>query len=115
MLHGTALLAAVQESARLSKSELVRRCGYVSVKADGSERLNFAAFYAALLEAKGMMLSRSKSSAASRGRSLGYTTKIHFNGDLMVGKAYTALLDLQPGDRFAIQLGHKQITLTPIP
>jgi len=29
------------------------------------------------------------------GRSLSYTAKIQFNGNLLVGKAYTALLDLK--------------------
>ena len=41
-------------------------------------------------------------------------TKIQFNGNLMVGKAYTAQLDLQPGDEFEIKLGRKQIKLIPL-
>lgn len=35
------------------------------------------------------------------------------NGNLLVGKAYTAMLDLQPGDEFEIKLGRKQIRLSP--
>jgi hypothetical protein len=35
---------------------LNRSAGYVSTKKDGSERLNFTAFYEALLEAKGVTL-----------------------------------------------------------
>jgi hypothetical protein len=31
-----------------------------------------------------------------------------------VGKAYTALLDLKPGDEFEIKLGRKAIRLVPI-
>jgi hypothetical protein len=31
-----------------------------------------------------------------------------------VGKAYTAVLDLQPGDEFEIKLGRKQIKLIPL-
>jgi len=31
-----------------------------------------------------------------------------------VGKAYTALLDLKPGDEFEIKLGRKQIRLVPL-
>jgi 2-keto-4-pentenoate hydratase len=46
--------------------------------------------------------------------SLSYVTKIQFNGNLMVGKAYTAMLDLQPGDEFEIKLGRKQIKLIPL-
>jgi hypothetical protein len=30
-----------------------------------------------------------------------------------VGKAYTAILDLKPGDEFEIKLGRKQIKLIP--
>ena len=36
------------------------------------------------------------------------------NGNLLIGKAYTALLDLQPGDEFEIKLGRKQIRLIPV-
>ena len=36
------------------------------------------------------------------------------NGNLLVGKAYTAMLDLQPGDEFEIKLGRKQIRLVPV-
>jgi hypothetical protein len=55
-LTGAALLAKVKELGDASKSELVRWTGYVSTKKDGTERLNFTAFYEALLEAKGVDL-----------------------------------------------------------
>jgi len=74
MLTGSDLLAKVKELGDVSKSDLVRSCGYVSTKADGSQ----------------------------------------FNGNLMVGKAYTAMLDLKPGDEFEIKLGRKQIRLVPL-
>ena len=45
MLTGPDLLAKVKELGDVSKSELVRECGYLSTKKDGSERLNFTAFY----------------------------------------------------------------------
>ena len=32
----------------------------------------------------------------------------------MVGRAYTAMLDLKPGDEFEIKLGRKQIRLVPL-
>lgn len=53
MLTGQELLARVKQLGDASKSELVRSCGYVSKKKDGSERLNFTAFYQALNDAKG--------------------------------------------------------------
>jgi hypothetical protein len=45
MLTGSDLLAKVKDLGDVSKSDLVRACGYVSTKKDGSERLNFTAFY----------------------------------------------------------------------
>ncbi len=39
---------------------------------------------------------------------------VQINGNLMVGKAYTAQLGLQPGDEFEIKLGRKQIKLIPL-
>jgi hypothetical protein len=35
------------------------------------------------------------------------------NGNLLVGQAYTAMLDLKPGDTFEIKLGRKPIKLIP--
>jgi hypothetical protein len=116
MLTGSDLLAKVKELGDVSKSELVRSCGYLSTKKDGSERLNFTAFYEALLGAKGVNLGTDSSGRGTgkAGRKLSYTTKIQFNGNLLVGKAYTAVLDLQPGDEFEIKLGRKQIKLIPL-
>ena len=111
MLTGSDLLAKVKELGDASKSELVRASGYVSTKKDGSERLNFTAFYEALLEAKGLNLGSDTSSRGKGGRKLSYVTTVQGNGNLLVGKAYTAMLDLQPGDEFEIKLGRKQITL----
>jgi hypothetical protein len=113
MLTGTDLLAKVKEMGDVNKSDLVRACGYVSTKKDGSERLNFTAFYEALLNAKGMDIGAS-SKGGKAGRKLSFNTKVQFNGNLMVGKAYTALLDLKPGDEFEIKLGRKQIRLVPL-
>jgi hypothetical protein len=112
-LKGSDLLAKVKELGEASKSELVRSCGYVSTKKDGTERLNFTAFYEALLEAKGMHLGDSGHDSKP-GRKLSFNTKVQFNGNLMVGKAYTALLDLKPGDEFEIKLGRRQIRLLPL-
>jgi hypothetical protein len=115
MLTGADLLAKVKELGEVSKSDLVRGCGYVSTKKDGSERLNFTAFYEALLEAKGMNLGTGSVGGKGRpGRQLSYVTKVQFNGNLLVGKAYTAQLGLQPGDEFEIKLGRKQIKLIPL-
>ena len=112
-LTGDALLARLKELDGAQKSDLVRACGYLSFKKDGSERLNFTAFYEALLDAKGVELVTSKRNGKP-GRKLSFTAKVQFNGNLMVGKAYTALLDLHPGDEFEIRVSKKQIRLVPI-
>jgi hypothetical protein len=114
MLTGSDLLSRVKELGDVSKSELVRGCGYVSTKKDGSERLNFTAFYEALLEAKGVSLGDGAARGGGKGgRKLSYIATVQGNGNLLVGKAYTALLDLSPGDEFEIKLGRKQIRLVP--
>ena len=113
MLTGSDLLAKVKELGESSKSDLVRSCGYVSTKKDGTERLNFTAFYEALLEAKGLSLGGDGAGRGKGGRKLSYTAKVQGNGNLLVGMAYTAMLDLKPGDEFEIKLGRKQIKLIP--
>ena len=114
MLTGNDLLAKVKELGDVSKSDLVRACGYVSTKKNGGERLNFTSFYEALLEAKGVNLGDSGVTAIGKGgRKLSYIATVQGNGNLLIGKAYTALLDLKAGDEFEIKLGKKQIRLLP--
>ena len=114
-LTGAELLAKVKELGDASKSELVRAAGYLSTKKDGSERLNFTAFYEALLEAKGVSVGNGIGAGKGKaGRSLSYIATVQGNGNLLVGKAYTGFLDLKPGDEFEIKLGKKQIRLVPV-
>jgi len=109
------LLTKVKELGDASKSDLVRAADFVSTKKDGSERLNFTAFYEALLEAKGVSLGDGGGNGKGKGgRSLSYVATVQGNGNLLVGKAYTAMLDLRPGDEFEIKLGRKQIRLVPL-
>ena len=113
MLTGTDLLAKVKELGDVSKTDLATQCGYVSKKKDGSDRVNFTAFYEALLGAKGVELGGS-SSVGVGGRKLSYTAKVQGNGNLLVGKAYTAILGLEAGAEFEIKLGKKAIRLIPV-
>ena len=114
MLTGKDLLAKVKDLGDVSKSDLVKACGHVSTKKGGGERLNFTAFYEALLEAKGVNLaSESAGGIGKGGRKLSYVATVQGNGNLLIGKAYTALLDLKAGDEFEIKLGRKQIRLVP--
>ena len=113
MLTGAELLTKVKELGDVSKSDVVRACGYVSEKKDGGERLNFTAFYEALLEAKGVSLGGGIAGVGKGGRKLSYIATVQGNGNLLIGKAYTAMLDLEPGDEFEIKLGKKAIRLIP--
>lgn len=111
-LTGAELLAKTKSLSHASKSEVVKACGYVSTKKDGTERLNFTAFYEALLEAKDVTIGRS--TGRRQGRALAYTTKVHFNGNLMVGSAYVDQIGWQPGDQVEIRVGRNKIQLVPI-
>lgn len=116
MLRGPELLSKVKELGAMPKSDVVRACGYVSPRKDGSQRLNYTAFYEALLEAKGMSFGSAGEGTSRRdsvGRKLSYIAKVHFNGNLLVGKAYTSVLGLKPGDEFGIKLERKGIRLIP--
>jgi hypothetical protein len=110
MLTGPELLAKVKELGDVSKSELVRECGYLSIKKDGTERLNFTAFYEALLDAKGVKMTKAKGA----GRSLTYKTKVQFNGKLQIGDGYLREMGLDSGAEFEIKLGKNNITLTHV-
>ena len=114
MLTGSDLLTKVKELGDVSKSDLVRASGYVSTKKNGGERLNFTAFYESLLEAKGVSLGDTgRAGIGKGGRKLSYVATVQGNGNLLIGKAYTALLELKTGDEFEIKLGRKQIRLVP--
>ena len=63
-LTGQELLDKVKDLGDVSKSALVRACGYVTLKKDGGDRLNFTSFYEALLEAKGVDLEELKQEAS---------------------------------------------------
>ena len=116
MLTGSDLLAKVKELGEVSKSDLVRACGYVSTKKNGGERLNFTAFYEALLEAKGVNLGESGVAGIGKGgRKLSYIATVQGNGNLLIGKAYTALLDLKAGDQFEIKIGKNQKNIRLLP
>jgi len=111
MLTGKALLDRVKELGNLSKTDMVRACGYSTTAKNGKERTNFTAFYEELLKAKGMSFGEER---PTKGRQASYKVKVQGNGNLLIGAAYTKKLDLEPGDEFEIKLGRKKITLIPV-
>ena len=116
MLTGAELLAKVKSLEDASKSDMARACGYVSTKKDGGVRINFTSFYEALLNAKGVELGGGGAAGIGKGgRKLSYKAVVQGNGNLLIGKAYTAMLDLQVGDEFTIKLSKKKgVTLVPV-
>lgn len=111
MLKGQELLSRVKELSNLSKTEMVRACGYATTGKSGKERTNFTAFYEALLEAKGMSFGEDR---PTKGRQASYKVKVQGNGNLLIGSAYTKRLGLDVGHEFEIKLGRKKITLVPV-
>lgn len=109
-LTGDALLARVKQLGSASKAELARGCGYAGPGNGRAERTNYAAFYEALLAAKGVSLGKRKIKAKA-GRVPTFSTKVLFHGGLMVGSVYTSMLGLRPGDRLEIRLGSSGIRL----
>lgn len=109
-LTGKALLDKMRDLGNLSRGELAKACGFYSLTKSGKERVNFTAFYEALLQAKGVNLDET---SGKKGRQPGYLVRVQGNGNLLIGAAYTKQLNLQPGDEFEIKLGRKQIKLLP--
>ena len=115
MLTGNDLLARVKELGDCAKTDLAKGCGYVAIKKDGSEQVKFTQFYEALLEAKGLTFSSGGAGIGKGGRKLSFKAVVQGNGNLLVGKAYTAMLDLEPGDEFTIRMSAKKgFTLVPV-
>ena len=111
MLTGVDLLAKVKDLGDVSKTDLATQCGYVSQKKDGSDRVNFTAFYEALLNAKGIDLGGGAGGIGKGGRKLSYIAKVQVTRILLFVNAYPAMLALNPVDNFTIKLGRKQIRL----
>ena len=116
MLVGKELLEKSKLLSKQSEDEIARGCGYVGP----SGRVLKKSFYKALIEAKGYKLGNNISgrsgNRSSRGRQIEFKTKVHGNGNLLIGHAYTKKLGLQPGKEFKIDIkkGSKTISLIPL-
>ena len=115
MLEGKPLLDKARSLSSQPEDQIARACGYVSP----SGRVLKKSFYRALVAAKGYCLpeqERSGRPGAGKGRQAEFRTRVHGNGNLLIGQAYTRRLGLEPGDEFRIEL-HKEtgsIWLLPI-
>ncbi|MEO0373549.1 hypothetical protein C1752_10205 [Acaryochloris thomasi RCC1774] len=110
-LTGKELLTKLQSLSHLSKREKAKECGYATVNGKGT-RVNLSQFMTAILEARGLSLE--PASSDGRGREATYRVKVHKNGQIVIGSAYTEKMGLQVGDEFEIKLGYKHIHLNQI-
>ena len=109
-LTGQKLLETLDKMpANASKSERCRACGYVTPKKDGGERLNFTAFYGALLDAKGVPTG---SDSKKRGRPLSYSTTVLGAGHAVIGSRYIEQIGADPGDQVQIKVDRRRLILT---
>jgi hypothetical protein len=115
MLTGSELLAKVAEMTGASKSDIARACGYVTTKKDGSERINFTAYYEAIITAKGVDLGTPAAKArSSRGKAPSYKATISEKGMVPIGAAYTSEAGWAPAETVSITVSGDTITLTRI-
>ncbi len=115
MLVGKELLEKSKSLSKKPEDEIARECGYVGP----SGRILRKSFYRALIEAKGYKLSTGGTgrpgNRSSRGRQAEFKTKVHGNGNLLIGHAYTKKLGLEPGQEYKIDLKKDSKTISLIP
>jgi hypothetical protein len=105
MLVGQALLERARALSNRPEDQIARACGYVGP----SGRLLKKSFYRALVEAKGYTLPAGSGGGGSsgngaKGRQAEFRTRVHGNGNLLIGHAYTRRMGLEPGQEFRIEL-----------
>jgi AbrB-like transcriptional regulator len=102
MLEGKALLDKARSLSNRPEDQIARACGYVGP----SGRLLKKSFYRALVLAKGYTLPSSlvTGTGQSKGRQAEFRTRVHGNGNLLIGQAYTRRMGLEPGQEFRIEI-----------
>ena len=115
MLEGKELLEKAKLLSKQSEDEIAKGCGYIGP----SGRVLRKSFYRALIKAKGYKLVNNGSARpgnrASRGRQAKFKTKVHGNGNLLIGHSYTKKLGLEPGQEFKIDLKKESKIIYLIP
>lgn len=71
-------------------------------------------FLNALIDAEGIQLDSKQNGNGRGGRSASYRISVQSNGNLLIGAAYTKIMELKPGDEFEISLGRKHIHLRQV-
>lgn len=101
-LEGKDLLDRARSLSNRPEDQIARACGYVGP----SGRILKKSFYRALVAAKGYTLpaSAGAGAAGAKGRQAEFRTRVHGNGNLLIGQAYTRRMGLEPGQEFRIEL-----------
>jgi len=89
MLKGNDLLLKVEELGDVSKSDLVKACGYATKKKNGQYRFNYTAFYEALLEAKGVYIGAKRNADEEKERIKTSPTEVIQDDTKLSGNALT--------------------------
>ena len=101
MLEGEMLLAKVRVFSDRPLDQIARICGYVGP----SGRLLKQKFHAALVLAKGFQTpARADNRPKRRGRQADFTTRVHGNGNLLIGQTYTHRAGIEPGQEFFVEI-----------
>jgi hypothetical protein len=135
MLEGKALLDKARSLSNRPEDQIARACGYVGP----SGRLLKKSFYRALILAKGYKLPEGASGSGVRGgvrggvrsggrtagagmgtghgkgRQAEFRTRVHGNGNLLIGQAYTRRMGLSPGQEFRIELDKETGSICLLP
>jgi len=118
MLEGKELLDRARALSNRPENEIARACGYVGP----SGRVLKKSFYRALVEAKGYAMpngggraSVGRSSGQGKGRQAEFRTRVHGNGNLVIGHAYTRRLGLEPGQEFRIEIHQESGSIWLLP
>ncbi|MFM7229146.1 MAG: AbrB family transcriptional regulator [Cyanobacteriota bacterium] len=110
LLVGQALIDRARDLSDHTPEDIARACGYVGP----GGRVLRKAFLHALVEARGHAPARTAAAvagSASRGRQAEYRTRVHGNGNLLIGQAYTRRLGLEPGQECRIELHQETGTI----
>jgi len=113
-LEGAALLDRARALSNRPEDQIARACGYVGP----SGRVLKKSFYRALVAAKGYSVPSAAGPAShGKGRQADFRTRVHGNGNLLIGQAYTRRMGFEPGQEFRIELHRESgsIWLSPLP
>lgn len=115
MLEGQALLERARTLSNRPEDHIARACGYIGP----SGRVLRRSFHRALVAAKGYTVPGDSAAlpveTSSRGRQAEFRTRVHGNGNLLIGNAYTRRMGLEPGQEFRIEIHPETRSISLLP